>query len=291
MRQLEQLAAIAVFCAVVETRSFTGAAERLGISKSYVSEQIGRLERDLATRLFHRNTRRVTPTDEGLALYEECAPSLAQTELAAASALDRASEPVGLLRIGAPLLFAQLRLLPLLPDFLRFQPKLRVDLVVTDRIDDLVEARVDVAIHISETRPPGLIARKLGVDRAVLCASPDYLRRAGQPLRPQELGAHNCLVHARLGQRDARPRGSFAASELVLLRDAALAGIGIAALPASLIEPELSRGALVEILADCAQPALGIYAVYLNRRQLPRRVRVFLDFLAPRLQSRDAEAA
>jgi DNA-binding transcriptional LysR family regulator len=164
MRQLEQLAAIAVFSAVVETRSFTGAAERLG--------------------------------------------------------------------------------------FLRFQPRLRVDLVVTDRIDDLVDARVDVAIGISETRPPGLIARKLGVDRAVLCAS-----------------------------------------ELVLLRDAALAGIGITALPASLIDPELSRSALVEILADFAQPALGIYAVYLDRRQLPRRVRVFLDFVAPRLQSRDAEAA
>jgi DNA-binding transcriptional LysR family regulator len=291
MRPLDQLTAIAVFSAVVETRSFTAAGERLGISKSHVSEQIARLERHLATRLFHRNTRRVTPTDEALALYRECAPSLAQTELAATGALDRASEPAGVLRIGAPLWFAQLRLMPLLPELLQSQPRLHVDLVVSDHIDDLVEGRVDVAIHISEARQPGPIARKLGVDRVALCASPDYLRRAGRPLHPNELAAHDCLVHAQLGRRDVHSRSRFAASELVLLRDAALAGLGVAALPRSLIEPELARGALVQILPDFAQPALGVYAVYLDRSQLPRRVRVFLDFLAPRLNAGAAQAA
>jgi DNA-binding transcriptional LysR family regulator len=278
MRHLEQLAAIAVFNAVVETRSFTGAAERLRISKSYVSEQVSRLERHLGARLLHRNNRRVAPTDEGLALHRECAPLLAQTERAAADALDRAGETAGLLRIGAPLWFAQLQLVPLLPAFLRFQPKLRVELVAADRIDDLVAANVDVAIHVSDTRRPGLIARKLGSDRAGLCGSPDYLRRAGRPLHPRELAAHHALAHTRPGQRDEC--GRLGAADILLLRDAALAGLGVALLPASLIARELERGALVELLAEFTQPALGVYAVYLDRRQLPRRVRVFLDFLA-----------
>jgi DNA-binding transcriptional LysR family regulator len=300
---LDQLASIAVFVRVVELRSFTAAAVRLGISKSHASACVARLEQDLGTRLLHRTTRRVVPSEDGQALYDTCAPLILAAEGAVSSTSERAAEPSGTLHVSAPLLFAQLHLVPLIAEFLAEQPKLRVELHATDRVVDLVGDRIDVALRISESRQPGLIARKLGTDRSVACASPAYLRARGTPRHPRELVDHDCLRYTnkrpaeewrfRIGNVDEsiQVRSPFGAGDAITLREAARAGIGIAALPETMIEPELKSGALVEVLADFPLPALGIYAVYPERTHLPQKVRAFLDFFSSRWKRRALHAA
>jgi len=300
---LDQLESIAVFVRVVELRSFTAAAERLGISKSHASACVARLEQDLGTRLLHRTTRRVLPSEDGQALYDSCAPLIVAAEGAVSSTSERAAEPSGTLRVSAPILFAQLHLVPLIADFLVENPKLQVELSATDRVLDLAADHIDVALRISEVRQPGLIARKLGTDRMTVCASPAYLRERPAPRHPRELVTHRCLHYTnkrpadewrfRIGntEESVPVKCAFSAGDGMMLREAALSGMGLAVLPSSMIQSELSRGALVEVLADYPLPELGIYAVYPERPHLSQKVRAFLDFFTTRWKRRSLHAA
>jgi DNA-binding transcriptional LysR family regulator len=291
---LDDILGMAVFARVVDARSFTEAAKQLGLAKSAVSARVARLEESVGVRLLHRTTRKLSLTEEGLAFYERCARLVAAAGEAAAVA-EEAGTPSGTLRVTAPLAFSQLHLAPALADFLTAQPRVTVDLSAEDRVVDLVSERFDLAIRMGRIKDATLVARKLADDRLVVCGAPAYFARRGLPRTPGELLGHNCLRYANIPTRlDWRFRdaageisivpvtGSLIAGNGAVLREAAVAGLGLAVLPSYMVADELRTGRLKAILADYKRGDIGVYAVYLNRRHLPAKLRAFVDFLAAR---------
>jgi DNA-binding transcriptional LysR family regulator len=290
------LEAVAAFAAVVDHRAFGAAASSLGIARSVMSKRIARLEKGAGVRLLERTTRHVALTEAGASLYARCAKVLAAVADAEEELAELHGAPRGTLRISAPAGFAASHLVPLLPELLARHPDLRVDLVVNDRFVNLLEEGFDLAIRIGgRLADSSLVARRLGSVAVQTCASPAYLERRGVPRRPRDLLAHECL---RFGLMTTRaewqfrgPRkgtvafevaGRIVVNDAASLLEAALVGAGIAKLPSFLAEGALTRGALVEVLADFREPDLGIWVVHPAGRAPQPKVRAFVDFLAER---------
>ncbi len=290
---IEDLVGLASFAQVVETRSFTAAAAALAVSKSAVSARVARLEDRLGVRLLHRTTRRVSPTDAGLALYAHAARMVAAADEAAELAEGASSEPRGLLRVSAPVRFSDLYLAGPVAELLATHPAMRVELVTSDRLVDLIAEGFDVAVRISALKDSSLVAKKLAIDRLVVVASPAYLARAGVPRTPAELVHHECLRSSHLsaggewGFRGVSSGdrlvggGRFASSDAGVLIEAAAAGLGLAVLPSSMVARDLAEARLVA-LDGFPGRELGVYAVHPHRRHVPPKVRTFVDLLAAR---------
>jgi len=248
--------------------------------------------------LLHRTTRRISLTAPGEAALLRFRQMLAiGDELHGELATDN-PEPHGLIRVTASVSFGQIHLAAAVADFVKRHPLTRVELLLVDRVVNLVEERVDIAVRISRAIDPALIARWLAPCRSVLCAAPSYLAERGTPTTADELAGHNCLTHHYVGksvwhlQRDGRAiavavGGNISANEASLLLEAVRAGAGIAMLPTYQIAPLLRSGELVEVLPEYDVEGLGIHAVYASRRQLPTIMRSFLDFLVERFASPD----
>jgi DNA-binding transcriptional LysR family regulator len=290
---LDDILGMAVFARVVEARSFTDAAKRLGLAKSAVSARVGRLEESVGVRLLHRTTRKLSLTEDGLAFYERCARLLAAADEAAAVVEESGGAPSGTLRVTAPLAFSQLHLAAAAADFLTRNPRVTLDLNAEDRLVDLVAEGFDLAVRIGRIKESTLIARKLADDRLVVCGAPAYLARRGVPRVPDDLLRHNCLRYTNIPTRldwrfrDAKGEisivpvtGSLIAGNGTILRQAAVAGLGLAVLPSFMIADELSSGRLRTVLGGYRRGRIGIYAVYPSRRQTPAKVRAFVDALA-----------
>ena len=288
------LAAMEVFARVVEARSFSGAARRLGMSKSVVSKHITRIERTLGVRLLNRTTRRLSLTEVGAAFYERCAQIVVQAEEAELIATRSHSEPRGVLKVNVPVAFGVRHIAAALAEFSAPYPELRVDMTFNDRFVDLAEEGYDVAIHIAEDLDGGLISRRLAPIRRTVCATPEYWRRHGTPQTPEDLARHNCLVYTYLHVHDEwcfeGPKGEVRVpingnlrvnNENALLR-AALGGLGVGLLPTFIAGEDLQSGALQAVLSDYAVPATAVYAVYLPNRHLSAKVRAFIDFFVTR---------
>lgn len=303
----DDLVAMLHFVRVVEAGSFTGAATKLGVSKSVVSERIAALEARLGVRLLHRTTRRLSLTSEGLALYERSARFVVAADEASLVLAGASKSPRGLLSISAPIVFAQDHLVPPIAAFLARYPDVRVEVSLADRVVDLTDERVDVAIRItSRLSGAGLVARKLARDRTVLCASPAYLARRGTPTRPEELLGHECLVYSLLevadewrfrspGQRavvSLPVEGRLRVASGSVLRTAALEGMGLAVLPTFMITRELAEGRLVRVLeSSFVGVELGIHAVYAEAKPVPSKIRAFVDLLAAHFRTPHHRAA
>ncbi|MBI1208039.1 MAG: LysR family transcriptional regulator [Azospirillum sp.] len=282
------------FLRVVEAGSFTGAAERLGISKSAVSRRMTELEDRLGTRLLNRTTRRLSVTEAGRAFYQRCVGIAADLDDAERAAADLDRAPRGLLRIAAPLSFGVRHLAPALPEFLANHPALTIETDLSDRITDLVEEGFDVAIRIARLRDSSMIARRLAPCRLAVAASPAYLERFGRPRDPDALAEHNCLIYTNSPLSDqwqfefdgtaqtVRVTGNLRANNGDILAKAAIAGLGITILPTFLLGEALNDGRLICLFADRLRPQLAVYAVYPPGRHLSSKVRVLIDFLAAR---------
>lgn len=289
---------MAAFVLVVDGRSFSHAARRLGVTRSAVSRQIAGLEDRLGARLLNRTTRRLSPTEAGGVYYEHCVRILAEAAAAERAVADLDEAPRGLLRINAPMSFGQGHLGPAIAEFLGRHEALRVDITLDDRVADLVGEGYDVAVRIAELPPSTLIARKLATNRRVLCAAPSYLARTGTPRRPHDLGRHTCLGYTyQTTGNDWRFRGpdgpvtvridpASSANNGDVLRQMALAGLGVALLPTFIAGDDLRQGRLVPLLAEWGDTDTGIYAVYPHSRHLSPKVRAFVDFLAARFAPR-----
>ena len=279
---MDQLNAIRSFIEIADRGSLTRAADALDLSRAMVSRHLEGLERWLGARLLHRTTRRVSLSEAGL----EALPRLRQMlELAAdlqAVAGARRTEPTGKLRITTSLSFALSCLTQAVVDFQARHPRIEVELLTVDRAVDLVGERIDLAVRITNRVDDGMVARRLASCRSVLCASPTYLKRRGHPQRPQDLKSHDCITHAfgtraeyRLGQAGRLTTlgvtGPLSGNETAVLRQAALAGAGIAMLPTYFVGDELTRGTLVRVLPDHEPEPLGIHAVYLRASTSPCR--------------------
>lgn len=293
----EQLSEMTAFAAVVEAQGFAAAAGRLGLSKASVSRLVQRLEDRLGARLLNRTTRRLSLTEAGQSFYEGCQRMLAEAEAAEAAVTALSAQPRGTLRLSAPLSFAVRHLGPHLADFLAACPELKLDVVLGDRLVDLVEEGFDVALRIGRLGDSGLVARRLSWTRRVVCAAPAYLRARGLPLQPADLKRHDCLHYSYAssgrswsfrhadGRRDSVTiAGRVEMTNGDLLASLAEAGQGIAALPTFLVAEALREGRLVRLLPDWEEELLpGIHLVYPARRNLAPKVRAFIDFLAARI--------
>ncbi|HEY8944231.1 MAG TPA: LysR family transcriptional regulator [Polyangiaceae bacterium] len=284
---LDDLLGLLCFARVVEQRSFTAAAKTLELSKSAVSSRVSELERRLGERLLNRTTRKLTVTDAGLQVYAHCAQMLEN----ARAATHTASAGHGL-RVNAPVTFAQMYLITPLARFMSQHPDVQLELRLDDRVVDLVEERVDLAIRITKPRSSNLVMRRLASTSLHVCASPSYLQTHGTPRAPEDLLRHECLRYAVLSPEDEwrlygergriplRVSSRFQTFNGAVLREAAVAGLGLAMLPRFMIHEELRRGALVTVLDRHAPRPMGIYAVQIQRRAQPARLKALIELLA-----------
>ena len=291
----ERLQHMSVFARVVAAGSFSAAAKDLGVSTAVVSRRVAALESRLGVRLLHRTTRRVALTDEGAHFHESVLRILRDIEEAEAEASAGSAEPRGVLKVSMPASFGHRHIAPLVPKFARRFPKVELALQLSDQPVDIVKEGFDLAIRIAELTDSSLAARKLAPNRRVICASPEYLKRHGAPRTPADLEHHNCLVPSwehdftstwdyaePSGKRgEVRVRGQYACDNWEVLRDWALAGLGIALKSTWDVRDHLEDGSLVPVLREYTFGSdVAIYAVYPHRRHLPAKTRVFIDFLA-----------
>jgi len=279
------------FAAVADAGSFVRAAEALQVSKTAVSRLIGDLEARLGVRLLHRTTRRLSLTAEGELFHARCKALTADVEEAEAEVTARAGEAVGLLRLNVPVSFGLMHLAPLWPAFLQQHPKVTLDVTLADRIIDLVDEGYDLAVRIAQLPASSLVSRKIASTRLVLCASPDYLRRHGEPSHPADIARHNVFTYTLLATGDTwnfeGPDGPVEVKVTPRLRSnngdtccaAALQHQGIVLQPSFMVSHHLRAGALVEVLPQYRSLELGVYALYASRRHVTPKVRVVIDFL------------
>jgi DNA-binding transcriptional LysR family regulator len=301
---MDRLAELELLVKVAECGSMTLAAEALGLSKPAASRHLAALEGRLNTRLVERNTRRLFMTDEGQEYLERARHILGEVREAEAVISSKTLNPTGTLRVSASLSFAMHQIAPRLQRFRDRYPQLRVHVEAANRYLDMIDNDIDVAIRTREFEPDsGITIRRLAATRRILCASPTYLARKGNPRTPVDLGAHDFLlyVHAHRSNELHLSRGDR--SELVrvegkailtsndgqVLRAAALNGLGILVQPSYIVYDDIVSGRLTPILNDWDLPRLQINIAYQSRKYPSAKVRAFVDFLAAEFVAGDHE--
>jgi DNA-binding transcriptional LysR family regulator len=298
---LDRLDAMSVLIAVVESGSLSAAARRLGTPLATVSRKVSELEAQLGAQLLTRAGRRAVPTDPGrsyVAAARRILEDVAEAERAAAGEY---SAPRGELIVTAPIVFGRLHVLPVVMAFLRAYPEITVRLVQADRVIDLAESHVDLALRIAELPDSSLIASRVGNIRRVVCGSPAYFAAHGVPRSPADLGAHDCIGVEGLLEPPAwtfvtdeetasvpvRSRLIVNTAEAAV--DAAAAGLGVTRVLSYQVAGAVRAGSVEIVLRDFEPPPTPVSLVYPGRGALPRKLRAFLDFAAPRLRARLAE--
>jgi DNA-binding transcriptional LysR family regulator len=292
---MDRLTAARVFVEVVDRGSLTGASKTLDMSRAMVSRYIAEMEEWAGARLMHRTTRRLSLTDAGIETLPRCRQMLAVAgEMRCAPDIDGA--PRGMLRLTCSMSLGHAYLAPLVTDYVGRYPGTAIDMLLVDRTVNLVEERVDLAIRVTSELDSSLIARPLGRCASIVCAAPSYLRAHGTPRRAEELADHNCLTYTYFGKsqwrflRDGQVvsvpvGGNVSANEVTVLREAAVAGAGIAMQPAYSVQSSIRDGKLVALLSDHQPEDMTVYAVYASRKHMPAILRTLIDFLAERFSS------
>ena len=289
---------IGLFLRVLDLGSISAAARSLDISVAVASQRLQRLEKRLGVRLVHRTTRRLHATPEGAVLAERGRALVEDLEALTGELRQTGADVSGTLRMTASASFGRQYLSPLLPEFLARHPRVRINVDLSDVMKDLVSSGFDLAIRIGALEDSTLVARKLAPNRRVLCASPAYLAKHGAPSTPAELAAHECLVLVgSQGRQDlwrmtdhngresaVRVNGRFESNYGEVLRDACVAGLGVALHSTWHVSEDLRSGRLRQVLAHYRLADSGIYALMPQRRLVPLRVRAFVDFLAGKFE-------
>lgn len=297
---MDRLQTLNIFARVAEMESFTAAAKSLGIPKATASNAVQQLETRLATRLLQRTTRKVSLTHDGVAFYERCKDLLADADEMEAMFQKSGESLAGRIRVDLSTRMARFTVIPALPKFLEEHPSLQIELGSTDRNVDLVREGYDCVVRGGSLAESGLVVRKVVELQLVNCASPEYLRKHGKPKSLRDLDRH-LLVHY-VGTLGAKPdgweyeehgqwkewpmRGQVTVNNAEAYVAAALAGLGLIQSPRSSMEAELASGQLVEVLPKLRARSMPVSILYPHRRQLSRRVRVFMDWLAQTISSR-----
>ena len=295
---MNTLESMQVFVRVAEQASFTKAADGLGMLKATVSQAVQQLENSLGTRLLHRTTRKVQLTLDGQAYYDRCKELLGDFENVQAM-FQRTGEAVrGRLRVDLPSRIARAYVIPRLPEFLKAHPQIEFELSTTDRLVDVVQEGFDCVLRIGTPRDPQVIARPLGELKFLNCASADYIRRRGTPKTLEDL-AHHDLIHyvTTLGSKSdgfeypegegfklLPMKGPIVVNSSDAYHAACLAGLGIVQAPEIGMREDIARGEVVEILPQLQPAPMPASLLYAHRRNLPKRVRTFMDWVAEVLQ-------
>jgi DNA-binding transcriptional LysR family regulator len=288
---------ILVFMAVVDEGSFIAGGQAMGLTRSASGKAVNRLEDRLGVRLLHRTTRALSLTDEGRVFYEQGLRILAAVDEAEASVAGRSTKPRGLLRLTVPDAFGRLVVLPLIKKYLAAWPDVQVEVSFTDRPADIVEEGFDLAVRVGEaSQDTRLVSRVVAKYSAILCASPFYLAARGEPLRVDELTQHDCLIFSSRNRKQswqfpndsgvwvkAQAPSRLRVDSGEALRDAAVAGLGIAYLPDFLVAEDLAAGRLKHLLPGLEAGEVKIVTIYPTRRILEPRVRCFIDMMVEEL--------
>lgn len=293
--RLPDLEAWAIFAAVAEHRSFSGAADAIGLSKATVSKAVTRLETHLGQSLFHRTSRRLALTESGKALAERAGRMLAEAQGAEEAARDAASAPAGLVRVAAPMSLGLLAISPVIADFLALHPGIEIDLHLSDARVDIVAEGFDIALRIAALPDSTLRARKLADMPMHVIAAPAYLAAHGRPIHPAQLGEHRCLGYTNVSgpwrftgpdgaEVSVRPHGPLSTNCGDAMLPSLRAGLGIAVLPEFLVGADLAAGRLEAILADWHPPAGALHLMTPPGTLRPARVEALIAFLAERLR-------
>lgn len=295
---MDRFEAMRALVAVVDAGSFVAASDALAVSKAAVSRHVAELEARLGVRLLHRTTRRLSLTPEGERFVAHSRDVLARVDEAEAEITSKTGEARGLLRIHAPQSFGLLHLAPLWAAFMARHPQVTLDITLSDRMVDLVEEGVDLAIRIARLPDSSLVSRLLTTTRLVLCASPTYLERHGVPRHPVELAQHAVAAYSLFSMGDHwtfdGPEGPVTVKVAPCLRTnngdtcriVALQHLGIVLQPSFMVEDDLQAGTLTELLPGYRAVELGVHAVYPSRRFVAPKVRLLIDFLAEAFRQR-----
>jgi DNA-binding transcriptional LysR family regulator len=288
---IERVKDINAFVHVAEAKSFTAAAERVGLSRSAVGKCVLRLEDRLGVRLLQRTTRSVSLTSEGAVFHERCVRILADLDEAEMSMLSHSQAPRGRLRLELPVSFGRLHVLPILHEFMQKWLEISVSVSFNDRYVDLIDEGADLAIRLGGTEDGRLMTRWLAPHRLVTCASPEYFASRGVPRSVEDLAQHSCLAFVHGGRpvdwrfnmdgqiRAVAINGRFSSTNAEALRDATLAGYGVARLATFLISDHLRAGQLLPVLNQFNADGPAVRAVYPSSRHLSPKVRSFIDAL------------
>ena len=288
---IDRMRDISAFVHVAEAKSFTTAAEQIGLSRSAIGKSVSRLEDRLGVRLLQRTTRSVSLTGEGAVFHERCVRLLADLDEAEMSMLSHSHAPHGRLRLELPVSFGRLHVSPILNQFMNKWPELSVSVSFNDRYVDLIDEGVDLAIRLGGSDDGRLMTRLLAPHRLVTCASPAYLQNHGVPQNIDQLDEHSCLAFIHGGRpvdwrfnvdgqvRTIAISGRYGATNAEALRDATMAGFGIARLATFLISDDLRAGRLLPILDGLSVDGPAVRAVYPSSRHLSPKVRSFIDEL------------
>ena len=295
---MDKLAAMRAFVEIVDRGSLTAAAAALDRSLPTMVRTLASLEHAVGAALLRRTTRRMSLTEEGRVYLDRCRRILADVEQAEEAVGSGRSEPRGPLRVTAPVLFGQMHVAPAVIEFLRRHPGVQVELLLLDRVVDLVDEGVDVAVRIARLADSSMIAIPAGRIRRIVCASPDLLRDSGEPARPEELATLPCVRfrgltpgnawHFEDGGREIAVTvgGGFATNQASAAVDACVAGLGFGLFLSYQVEPQLLAKRLRRVLRDFEPPPIPVSLVYAESRLPSPRLRAFLDWMKERLRAR-----
>jgi DNA-binding transcriptional LysR family regulator len=292
---MDTMSGMKLFLETVKSGSFSSAGRRLGLGSTSIARQVSGLEKALGTKLLHRNTRKLSLTEAGEHYYRQAAHILNQVSLLNETVANLKNEPYGVLRMSLPASFGRLHIAPLLTSFMQRHPQIRIEALLTDRIIDLYEEKIDIAVRTGELVNPSVVARKLANDVRLLCASPTYLASHPPVLRARDLHEQTCLTYqyedhhvvwhfyGQMGVESVPVRGALSVNNIEILYQTALDGLGIALLPKWLVAKDLLAGRLENVLPHLQVSPTGqemaISLVYLPDVNLPTKTRAFINHL------------
>lgn len=288
---MDKLACMKAFTAVASAGGFSSAARKTSQTKALLSKYVAQLEASLNVRLFYRTTRQVSLTEVGKIYFNQCKPLIEELEALDTMVKNTHSIPKGELTISAPMSFSELHLMPAISEFGKQYPDIIINMVLTDRLVNIVEEGFDLAIRIGVLADSNLIARRLTNIHSVVCASPDYLKENGEPLQPDDLLHHTCIVDSnyRYGKfwdfkyndtvKNVEIKGRYIVNNAVAVKELALAGNGIALCPNFVAYQAIRDNRLNIVLPKYKINMLGLYAVYAHRRFVSKKLQLFIAFL------------
>lgn len=292
---MDKFESIRAFTKVVEANGFAAAAREMGLSRSVVNRSVIKLENELGTQLLHRSTRRVTPTETGIAFYRRGLEILSELDEAISAVTELQGKPTGHLRVNAPMSFGTLHLSDVVADYMLAYPDVHVELMLTDRFVNPLEEGFDVSVRVGEPHSSnGLITKEITNAKRVLCASPNYIRINGEPVNPAELRSHRCLhygyreseSHWQLygpdGEQSVSINYAMLSNNGEVLRDAAAKDQGIALLPTFIVGNALQQGRLITVLDEYKPTPITLSVLYPSHRHLSTKVRFFVEFVTKR---------
>jgi DNA-binding transcriptional LysR family regulator len=294
--RLPDLEAWAIFASVVEHRSFSGAADSIGVSKATVSKAVTRLEAHLGQSLFHRTSRRLTLTETGKGLAEHAARILAEAVAAEEAAHDAATTPTGLVRLSAPMTLGLAVVAPLIAEFLLLHPGIEIELILSDAKVDIVAEGFDIALRIADLPDSSLRARRLGPIAIHIVGSPAYFAKHGRPTHPAQLGEHACFGYTNVtgpwrffgpdgAEAAVRPSGPLSSNSGDALLPALRAGLGIGLLPDFIVGPDIAAGTLEVVLVDWHGPPIALHLMTPPSALRPARVEALMEFLTEKVRN------